>query len=301
MPLALIHRFTAKKLPFVFESNYWYTGIVVSDPKSNAIAMVHADKEAKRIYIRIKGESPLGLWEHIRREFDEIASTYARMKYDELVLIDDENEGIVNYEDLVSYVQAQKHVYFHPKLKRDFNVGYLIGLFENPDVTLEKLRQSETGSSDLVGVEISKAQPGIFLQILNNNSPTVTTTVSAVAEVSVDIQVIVNTASEVKGEAAYLLDIVKGHPDLEAALASIGKFADDAKEARNGSQIKEKGWSRKLKSLFNTIASAGGQIKNIQDGGEALRSMFKGLHELCAKFEMPDLAKAAETIIQQLQ
>jgi hypothetical protein len=104
MPLALIHRFTAQKMPEALENNYWYTGIVIKDSKTNTLAMVHADKEAKRIYIRIKGDSQLAMWEHVRRDIAAIASSYAKIPYDELVLLDEQSESVVNYEDLVSHV-----------------------------------------------------------------------------------------------------------------------------------------------------------------------------------------------------
>ena len=141
--LALIHRFTAQKMPEALENNYWYTGIVIKDSKTNTLAMVHADKEAKRIYIRIKGDSQLGMWEHVRRDIAAIASSYAKIPYDELVLLDEQSESVVNYEDLVSHVKAQKQVYFHPKLQRDFNVGYLIGLFEPKENTTGKIIKGE--------------------------------------------------------------------------------------------------------------------------------------------------------------
>lgn len=89
LPLALIHRYITKNINQALDNNYWYTGIVVKDSKSEVLAMVHLDKVDKRIYVRIKGENKLGLWEHIRREFAIIASSYAKIKYNELVAIDE--------------------------------------------------------------------------------------------------------------------------------------------------------------------------------------------------------------------
>jgi internalin A len=145
LPIGIIHKFIAKKLPEAYDNNYWYTGIVVKDRLSDVLTMVHIDREAKRIYIRIKGDTPLGMWEYVRREFSSITSSYAKIPYDELVLLDEISESTVNYDDLISYLQSQKKTYFHPKLKRDFNVGYLLGFFQTKEQTIKKIREGEIG------------------------------------------------------------------------------------------------------------------------------------------------------------
>lgn len=289
MPLALIHRFIAKNLKDAFENNYWYSGIVIKDSKSNSLAMVQADKVDKRIYVRIKGNGQLGMWEHIRRELNSIVSNYANIKYNELVALDEKYENTVSYEDLVSHLQAKKNIYFHPKLMRDFNVGFLMGLFESKEDTIDKFKKGEIIIQEGRFDKLEKLPPFV-INILNNNSPTLNTQINTQIQIDIDIQVVNNLSSEVKGDAAYLLEIVgESNKALSEALKKVMAFADDAKAARNSGDVKEKGWGRKLKSVLQTLGNAGEQIKNIQDGGAALSTMFKGLLNLAKQFNLHDI------------
>jgi internalin A len=300
MPLALIHRYISKKLPEAFENNFWYSGIVTKDCKTDSLAMVHADKEAKRIYVRIKGESPLGMWEHIRREFYEIISSYANIKYRELVALDEKAESTVDYEDLISHIQARKAVYFHPKLKRDFNVGYLMGMFENKEESLQKFEKGELKLNE-DGLGKPEKLPQFVINILNNNNPNVTTNVNTQINIDIDIQVVNNISNEVKGDANYLLEELKklgeSNLALNEALSRIIEFTDDAQLAKNSGEVKAKGWGRKLKGVLQTLKSGSEALKNIQDGGEAMKGIFHGIKELAQQFNLNDIGELVKGII----
>lgn len=294
MPLALIHRFTAKKLPNAYDNNYWYSGIVLSDSKSESLAMVQADKEAKRIYVRIKGNEKLGMWEHIRRELHETTSSYAKISYNELVSLDEKSENTVTYDDLVSHIQANKSLYFHPKLQQDFNVGYLIGLFESKELTLEKFKGSTFKNGELS----NDVHSPVIVNILNNNSPTVNTQINTEINIDIDINLVNNISSAVKGDADYLLEeLGDSNNPLSEALKKVIQFADDTKSAHNSGSVIEKGWGRKLKSVLKTLGSARDQLKNIQDGGEALRSILEGLNDLSTQFNLDGLTSLFEGIL----
>ncbi len=279
MPLALIHRFTAQKLPQALDSNYWYTGIVLKDSKSEALAMVHADKEAKRIYIRIKGGDALGVWGQVRRDLAAITNSYAKIPYEEQVVLDDNIENTVQYEDLVSHVKAKKSIFFHPRLRKDFNVGYLMGLFESSEGTLEKV---SNGNIAIEGFKTAGEKiPPFVLNILNNNSPTVNANINTQVNIDIDLQLVHNEASTLKGDAAYLLEALgDSNKTLAEALQKAMQFADDAKAARNSGDVKEKGWGRRIKSVLETLGGAGEQLKKIQDGGETVKAIVHGIQEL---------------------
>lgn len=296
MPMALIHRFIAKNLAKVYDTNYWYTGIVIQDTKSTALAMIQADKEAKRIYVRIKGGKQLGIWDHIRREFTDIAASYAKIYYDELVVLDSNIENTVKYEDLISHITARKQYYFHPKLQKDFNVGYLIGLFEDQKGTLQKVKagllsfdNSELVSNDQV--------PQQILQILNNNSPTINANFETTINVDININIVNNIGSELKGEAGFLLEnLEESNKALRDALKMVIQFAEDSKSAKNSGDVKEKSWGRKLKNVVLTLSKSGEALKNIQDGGEVLKSIFKGIHDLATQFNLSDILDTLSSI-----
>jgi hypothetical protein len=289
LPLALIHRYITQKLPQALDNNYWYTGIVIKDTKSETFAMVHADKEAKRIYVKIKGDSQFVMWEIFRREFEIITSSYAKIAYNELVAVDENIENNVNYADLVSHIQAKRELYFHSKLKKDFNVGYLMGKFQSTEVTIEKIKKGEISLQEK-DFEKPEIIPPFILQIINNNSPTVNTQINTHINIDIDIQVVNTISSTVKGDADYLLnELKKPSKELSDALKKIMEFANDAKLAQNSGDVIEKGWGRKLKSIIQTLANSGEQFKNIQDGKEALDSMFQGIGNLASQFNLKDI------------
>lgn len=289
MPLALIHRFIAKKLPNAYDNNYWYSGIVINDNKSNSIAMIQADKEAKRIYVRIKGKEKLGMWEHIRRELDDVTSSYAKISYNELMSLDEKSENTVDYDDLISHIAANKSIYFHPKLQKDFNVGYLIGMFESKEHTLEKFKDDEFYFSEKEDKNTNNPQ-SFVVNILNNNSPTVNTQINNEINIDIDLNIVNNISSNVKGEAGYLLEeLGDSNKLLSEALEKVIQFTNDAKSARNSGNVIEKGWGRKLKSVLQTLSNTGEQLKNIQDGNESLKSVLHGLHDLVNQFNLHDL------------
>lgn len=294
MPLALIHRYIAKKLPEVFENNYWYSGIVIKDSKTDSLAMVHADKEAKRIYIRIKGEAPLGMWEHIRREFYEITSTYANIRYHELVALDEKAENTVNYDDLISHIQAKKSIYFHSKLGKDFNVGYLMGMFESKESSIQKIEKGELSIHDAIDFARPEKTPPFVITILNNNSPTVK--INTQINVDIDIEIVNNISSEIKGDANYLLEALgESNKTLNEALLKVIQFAEDAKTARNSGEVKEKGWGRKLKGILQTLKDGNENLKSIQDGGATIKSIFHGVNELAQQFNFQDIIELLKT------
>lgn len=293
MPLALIHRFTAKKLSDAYDNNYWYSGIVISDKKSNCLAMVQADKEAKRIYVRIKGEEKLGMWEHIRREFQDITSSYAQISYTELVSLDAKSEYTVDYEDLISHIKAEKLTYFHSKLRRDYNVGYLIGMFENKENTIEKFKSRDLfeGSDE----PQTKQIPHTIVQILNNNSAIVNSKINNSIKIDINIKVINDISSLLKGDADYLIEeLGDSDKEISDALKKVQEFASDSKVAQNTGDVIEKGWGRKLKSVLKTLSNSGDQIKKIDDGGEVLKSVFKNIYDLAHQFNLHDIKNLAE-------
>ncbi|GAB4010895.1 hypothetical protein GCM10028808_23010 [Spirosoma migulaei] len=300
MPMALMHRFVAKKLSDVYDDNYWYSGIVIRDNKTNSLAMVQADKEAKRIYVRIKGEAKLGVWEHIRREFTSICSNYANINYFELIALDEKSENTVNYEDLLSHIKAGKSVYFHPRQQKDYNVGYLMGLFENKENTIEKFK---SGNVQLQEYDYKKSEKNIpfIVNILNNNSPTVNTQVNTQINIDIDLQSVNNVSSDVKGEATYLSEALESLSEsnkaLSDALVKIIQFADDAKAARNTGDVKAKGWGRKLKSVIQTLAESSEQVKKIDEGSGSLKTLLKSLKDLTSQFSLKDVTDLLENIL----
>lgn len=292
LPVALIHRFIVRNIKSAYENNYWYTGAVLKDSVGPTLAMVHLDKEARRIYVRIKGSPQLGMWEHIRREFAEIASTYARIRYNELVAVDENIENNVNYADLISHIKAQKSIYFHPRLRKDFNVGYLMGFFESKEHTLAKFETGKISIDDANRTrEKSDKLPPFVINILNNNSPTVQTNVQTTINIDIDINLVHQKGSELKGDAGYLIEsLADTQVELVKVLKEVVQFAEDARTAQNSGDVKSKGWGRKLASVVRALVKGGEGIKNLSDGNDVLHSILHNMAGLAHQFNIPGIS-----------
>lgn len=281
LPIALIHKYIARNIEHAYDNNYWYSGIVLRDPTdSSTLTMVHADKEAKRIYVRVKGDNKLPMWERVRGEFNKITLNYARVLYSEQVVIGENPEILVEYEDLLNHLRAGRAKYFHSKQMKDYQVAYLIGWFETKDETLKMFERGIVDDYE----PYDEGDKRIFLNIQNILNQQVS--VNQQVEINIHIQ---QQASELKTEANYLLEEVKANKELKAALQKVVEFADEVKRAKTVEEVKEKGWGRKLKNILPTLSNAGEQVKNIKDGAEALASIMNYLQQMGEHFQLKDI------------
>ncbi|MDB5284584.1 MAG: hypothetical protein JWO06_3659 [Bacteroidota bacterium] len=291
LPVAVIHQFIVRNIRRAFDKNYWYQGIVIQDESNGIKAMVQLDREAKRIYIRVKGDYAIGIWESVREHFQTICNRYARLSYSEQVAVSfNELENVVEYQDLINHLKVKRKKFFHPKLMQEFDVSYLIGLFEPKEKTLEKFENSDAFPIfDLEGHEIgvsgtrASRQNLIYIeQILNTN-----TQVNNSVEINIDIQLTNNLSHAIKDETNYLLGEIKDENQaLKDALQKALNFAEEAAKAKNTEELKGKGWGRKLKQVMETIKLGADVLKGIPDGVDAGHKIVHALTELAQYFHI---------------
>jgi hypothetical protein len=170
-----------------------------------------------------------------------------------------------------------------------------LGLFEDKDATISKIQSGAIQIDDRM-IEPNKEIPPIIVQILNTNqvNPVISNQLQNTITIDIDIQVVNNLSSQVKGDANYLLEEI-GETDakLKEALLRILEFSNDAKAARNSDEVLEKGWGRRLKNYLNSLGNAGEQIKNISDGAETLKGLFSGIQKLSEQVKLSDIAQIA--------
>ncbi len=298
MPIALIHRFIAMNISRAVERNYWYSGIVLQDAKTATIAMVHADKEAKRIYLRIKGENPLGVWEHERRVLAEIIDSYAKIKYDELVALDERTDSAVKYDDLISHIQANRYEYFHPKNKRTYKVPELLSYFERKDETVDKFRQGKLKLNEHDHRNDEHAAQ-LVQQFFINATATAQSKSASHSSSTVNIHLVHQLSADLQGEIAYLQEQTDKNAELLVqTLALIKEFAEDAEKAEKPNDVVKKGWGRKLLNTFKTLGDAGRQAKGIKDGSEILKSVLEKTQELTSKLNMHEVVNSISIFLQ---
>jgi hypothetical protein len=280
LPVAVIHQFIVRNIEKAFDKNYWYQGIVIQNKDKDTLAMVQLDKEAKRIYVRVKGAHVIGLWEYIREVLHSICGHYANLNYSEQVQLQGSpSEALVQYEDLISHIRARKSVYFHPKLQRDFNVGYLMGMFESKAYTLAKVKEGRILLDERE--RRPNEPPPYVINILNNISPTVTTQVNTQVSVEINIQLVHRLALDIKDDANYLLEEIKeNNKALSDALQTAIRFADEMGKVKSTEEAQGKGWGRRIKQVIEPIKFSLEFLKTIPEGYEAGHKIIQSITEL---------------------
>lgn len=274
VPVSVIHQFIARNIDRAFDKNYWYQGIVIEDADKDSLAMVQLDREAKRLYVRIKSTTPINLWQFIREEFAMICNRYVNLSYSELVtLLPDNNEDNVEYKDLINHLKAGEVSYFHPKLIQRFPVAKLLGMFEPKEKTVEYFKQTHSTQDSEQNQVIVNVQ-----NILSNeNKP--------VNNINIDLSIIQPIVRDTKEDINYLLEEVDSE-DLKGKLKVALDFIKLADQASSKEDVQGKGWKRKLKNTIEAIKGGTDIVKNVQDGGEALFKIAQGLSKLADHFEL---------------
>jgi internalin A len=179
-----------------------------------------------------------------------------------------------------------KPVYFHPKLKQDFNVGYLMGLFESKEQTIDKYK---SGEIKLTREEFPKHSvreniPPFVLQILQNNSQEVKINNQIQIEINIDIQAVYEISNSVQGDASYLIEELKAsNAELTNALQKVIEFTNDTGAAQNTGEVKKK--------IVEVLKTAKDHVKDIDEGKESIKSILLGLKDLAGKFDFQAIAE----------
>jgi hypothetical protein len=89
---------------------------------------------------------------------------------------------------------------------------------------------------------------------------------------------------------AYLYsEIGDANNDLKGTLKKLIQFSEEVKAANDTDTIKEQGWGRKLKGLIQSLANGSESLKKINEGEEALLSIYHKLEHLASLFNMNEI------------
>ncbi len=141
LPGSIITRLIVRMHTYIHQHTSWRTGVVLASRDNTAL--VKADKEDKKIFIRIIGpEAGLRpLLAIIRSQFDAIHDTISRIEADEKVPLPGRPETVVDYEHLLT-LEAMGKVTFVPEgLREEVNVKQLLDGVESER---ERLKRRES-------------------------------------------------------------------------------------------------------------------------------------------------------------
>ncbi|PXF55469.1 MAG: hypothetical protein C4B59_17435 [Candidatus Methanogaster sp.] len=128
LPGSIISRFIVRMHSSVCEHTYWRSGVVLEDKVSGNKALVKADKEDKKIYVRVSGREQtrrtlLGI---IRSNFDHIHETIPGIEPEEKVPLPDHLEIVVDYRHLLVLEENNKGNFIPEGHSEEVNVKELL-------------------------------------------------------------------------------------------------------------------------------------------------------------------------------
>jgi hypothetical protein len=136
LPSSIMSRFIVRLFPKRKGGAYWRSGIELHNKDTKAEALVQMDKEAKKIYIYVRGEQRREFFQEIRRNFREINQSFEKMNFEEHIPLASRAKGeSVDYLSLINHELENETEYFHAKTRERFIVKNLLAGIENSKIT----------------------------------------------------------------------------------------------------------------------------------------------------------------------
>ena len=126
LPGSIISRFIVRMNHYIHQQAYWHGGVVLAN-KGNT-ALVKADREDKKIIIRVKGQENTrrDLLAAIRFQFDDIHKTIPGIIPEEKVPLIDHPEIVLDYQELLGLEEMRETSIAIGKLKQRIPLKQLL-------------------------------------------------------------------------------------------------------------------------------------------------------------------------------
>nr|AAU84033.1 leucine-rich-repeat protein [uncultured archaeon GZfos35D7] len=128
LPGSIISRFIVGMHPSIYKNTYWRSGVVLEDEDSGNKALVKADREDKKIFIRVSGieQTRRPFLRAIRSKFEYIHKTIPGIEPEEKVPLPGHPEIVVSYRHLLNLEKRGVATYPPEGLEGDVNVKELL-------------------------------------------------------------------------------------------------------------------------------------------------------------------------------
>lgn len=155
-PGSFITRFIVNMNEYIDEDIYWRKGVVLKNADGNR-ALVKADLEDKKIFIRIDGkmETRRGFISIIRRQFEKIHETMSNLKVTEYA---QHEKGLILYESLLKLEEKGIKKHYFPDIDAEVDVTEMLNGFETSRERMSRQARSKgvhlysDGSVSVVGI-----------------------------------------------------------------------------------------------------------------------------------------------------
>ena len=162
LPGSVISRFIVRMRTYVSKNTYWRNGVVLlSEDKKNR-ALVRADSEEKKIYIRVTGKDKTRrrFLEIIRSDFHKIHETIPEIRARQKVPLPNYPDIVVDYAHLVNLELLGKGTFVPEGLLEEISVRELLDGIDEPDKRISKDESlSHSIENQSIEAEMKKNNP----------------------------------------------------------------------------------------------------------------------------------------------
>ncbi|MEO1673766.1 MAG: COR domain-containing protein, partial [Cyanobacteria bacterium J06631_2] len=132
LPGSIISRFIVRMNHYIHQKTYWRSGVVLANEGNKAL--VKADREDKKIMIRVSGKENTrrNLLTAVRSQFDYIHHTIPGIVPEEKVPLIEHPEIILDYQELLGLESMGKKNVSIGKLRQDIPLRQLLDGIESP-------------------------------------------------------------------------------------------------------------------------------------------------------------------------
>jgi hypothetical protein len=130
LPLSIMPRFIVKRHQDIKDQLRWRTGVVLENKAFQAIAVVRADNEARRITIAVNGPQRKDYLAVVLLFFREINDSFEKLKVSERVPLPDNPEVTVSYQHLLTLAQAGVDQQIFEGSSNVYRISDLLGMIQ---------------------------------------------------------------------------------------------------------------------------------------------------------------------------
>ena len=127
LPPSVFPRFMVKVYKDIEDDLRWRTGVVLTNKRSGAQAMVKADIEARQINIWVQGEGRREYLHYLWYSLVDINKSFEKLKVSERVPMPDEPQRTADYETLLKYAKENIKYYIPEGSDTKYSVHELLG------------------------------------------------------------------------------------------------------------------------------------------------------------------------------
>ncbi|MEO8148532.1 MAG: COR domain-containing protein [Bacteroidia bacterium] len=130
LPRSIMTRFIVRMHEDIKDNLRWRTGVVLSVPIFDSVAMIIADIKERKIKVTLSGSRRREHFAIIRKTFHEIHKAFEKLKVTEWIPLPGEDNISLEYDELIAYEESNMKDYFVGKIKKFFEVKELLNGLE---------------------------------------------------------------------------------------------------------------------------------------------------------------------------